>query len=133
MVRAAKRETPSANLSLYGGLIAIGLAIVGFIAVLTIFPVGPPINAFTNGMQSEFNRRNESIATQVANVEVDTHAQFNQSQARLDRIVTRIDALEGRLAAVESRRTWNGSKLDALDSKIGGLRDVASALAGRLR
>ena len=127
MVKAAERETLSAIVGLYGGVIATGLVVIGLVATLMIVPVRPPVDAITAGMQSKFTEFSEGIATQIANAEVDTHARFDQSEARLGRIETRMGALEGRLATIENQLNGIDARLDSLDNKIDVLRDMVSA------
>ena len=54
MVKAAERETRSAIVGLYGGVIATGLIVIGLVAELMIVPIRSPVDAIAAGMQSKF-------------------------------------------------------------------------------
>jgi len=83
MINAVGRNTRRAILRLHGAVIASGLVVIGLVATLMIFPVGPPVDAIAAGMQSKFTEFSEGIATKLADAEVDTHALLNQNEVRL--------------------------------------------------
>ena len=101
MVKAAERETPSAIVGLYGGVIATGLIVIGHVDKLMIVPIRSPVDAIAAGMQSKFTEFSEGIATQIAGADVDAHAL----------------SIEVRRVSAGSRRVWVPSKADLPRSK----------------
>ena len=132
MINAVGRNTRRAIFRLHSAVIASGLVVIGLVATLMIFPVGPPVDAIAAGMQSKFTEFSQGIATRIADAEVDTHARFTQDEARLGRTETRMGALEDRFAKIENRLDSIDAKLDSLDNKIDEFHDVVSAIVRRL-